>query len=132
MNGGTASIALNTNNWVGLVGDFGVYHASPEGVGTSLTTYTFGPRFSYRAGGKVVPFGQALFGGAHISASYQGASATSNPFAYTFGGGADLAMDSAAKWTVRPQVEYLGMRENGATENSVRISVGLVFHIGQK
>ena len=132
MNGGTGSVGFNANQWFGLVGDFGFYHASPEGVSTSATTYMFGPRFTYRAAGRVMPFGEALFGGSHLSASFGGVTASTNPFAYAFGGGADLPVDSTGKITLRPEVEYLGMRENGATENSVRFSVGLVFHIGQR
>jgi outer membrane immunogenic protein len=132
LNGGTGSIALNANDWLGLVGDFGVYHGSPSSISTTAVTYTFGPRLSYRAGGRVVPFGEALFGGAHLSASYSGVSATTNPFDYSFGGGADLAVGATDKWTVRPEFEYVGMRENGNTQNCFRVSVGLVFHIGQK
>jgi len=132
LNGGTGSIAFNANDWVGLVGDFGVYHGSPSSVSTTAVTYMFGPRFSYRAGGKVVPFGEALFGGSHLSASFGGASATDNPFAYSMGGGADFAVGATDKWTVRPEFEYVGMRENGNTQNCYRVSVGLVFHIGQK
>ena len=36
------------------------------------------------------------------------------------------------KWSLRPEFAYVGMRENGATENCMRISVGIVFHLGQK
>jgi outer membrane immunogenic protein len=132
LNGGTGSVSFNANQWLGLVGDFGFYHGSPEGVSTSATTYMFGPRFTYRAAGRVMPFGEALFGGSHLALSFEGESASTNPFAYSFGGGADLPVDSTGKITVRPEVEYLGMRENGSTQNSVRISVGLVFHIGAR
>ena len=34
MHGGSGSVALNVNDWLGIVGDFGVYHAHP---GVSLT-----------------------------------------------------------------------------------------------
>jgi hypothetical protein len=132
MNGGSGSLAINTNDWLGLVGDFGVYHASPSGIGVTASTYTFGPRFSYRAAGKVVPFGEALFGGAHLSATSMGVSASTNPFAYSFGGGADLAMSKDGKVSLRPEFDYFGLRQNGTTENSIRIAVGIVFHIGQR
>lgn len=42
-NGGSGSVALNVNNWLGAVGDFGLY-ASPYGSGLAAGTYTFGPR----------------------------------------------------------------------------------------
>ena len=132
MNGGTGSVAFNANKVLGFVGDFGVYHASPSGVGVTASTYTFGPRFSYRSSGNVVPFAQALFGGAHLSASFGGASASTNPFAYSLGGGADFAISRDSKVSLRPEFDYVGMRENGSTANCFRIAVGIVYHIGQK
>jgi len=128
LNGVSGSAAYNVNNWVGVVGDLGVYHGSPAGVGFTNVTYTFGPRFTYREAGRVVPFAQALFGGAHLSAL----SSSSNPFAYGFGGGADIAMNSSGSITLRPQVDYFGLRSNGNTANCTRISVGVIYHFGQK
>ncbi|MGH9574329.1 MAG: outer membrane beta-barrel protein [Candidatus Acidiferrales bacterium] len=128
MNGGSGAVTFNANNWLGLAADFGFYHASPSGVGVSASTYQFGPRVSYRAGGKVVPFGEALFGGAHLSSS----GIATNPFAYTMGGGADLQLGASDKWSLRPEFAYVGMRQNGASENCMRISFGIVFHLGQK
>lgn len=132
MNGVSGSGAINANNWLGVAGDLGYYHASPGGVGFNTVTYTVGPRFSYRMSDSVipvVPFAEALIGGAHLSASSAGVSATSNPLAFSFGGGADIGRGKIA---LRPQVDYFGLRENGFTTNSVRITVGLVFHVGQK
>jgi hypothetical protein len=62
-NGGSSSVSVNANHWLGLVGDVGAYRA-PSGV-NSLTaeTYTFGPRFSYRHLDRLVPFAQVLVGG---------------------------------------------------------------------
>ena len=132
LNGVSGSAALNANNWFGVVGDLGAYHGSPSGVGLTTVTYTVGPRFSYRAADStipVVPFAQVLLGGSHLSASYGGFGASSNPFAYSFGGGADVG---SGKISLRPQVDYFGLRANGLTTNSIRISVGIVFHVGQK
>ncbi|HVH59373.1 MAG TPA: hypothetical protein VM709_03535, partial [Candidatus Sulfotelmatobacter sp.] len=42
--GGSGSVALNIDHWLGAVGDVGLYHASPFGPGLSAGTYTFGPR----------------------------------------------------------------------------------------
>lgn len=134
LNGVSGSISYNANEWFGLVGDLGYYHGSPAGVGLSATTYTFGPRFTYRNSSKVAPFVQALFGGAHFNASLGSGfgSATSNPFAYSIGGGADLPISSNDRVGLRPQFDYMGFRSNGSTSNSVRISVALVFHLGQR
>jgi hypothetical protein len=38
MHGASSSLAWNADNWLGFVGDWGVYHGSP---GVSLTTNTF-------------------------------------------------------------------------------------------
>ncbi len=131
-NGGSGSIAFNANDWLGVVADFGAYHGSPAGVSLNTYSFLFGPRFSYHAPGRVVPFGQVLFGGAHITASFAGLSGSSTPFAWSLGGGADLPVFKSDKVAVRPQFEYVGLHENGGTTNCLRLSVGIVFRIGQK
>ncbi|MGB7022528.1 MAG: hypothetical protein WBD73_01910, partial [Candidatus Acidiferrales bacterium] len=72
LNGFSASLGVNANNWLGIVGDFGVYHGSPSGVGLTAETFMFGPRISFRESNRFVPFAQALFGGSHLSASSGG------------------------------------------------------------
>lgn len=129
-NGVSGSVAYNANNWVGIVGDIGFYYSSPQRVGLTTVTYMFGPRFSYRTDSRVTPFAQVLLGGSHMSASLGGLSATSNPFAYSFGGGVDLGLSDNLSF--RPQVDYVGLRSNGSTSNCARISAAIVFHFGQK
>jgi hypothetical protein len=121
--GGNGSVALNVNNWLGAVGDFGLYHASPFGPGVDAGTYTFGPRASYRHWGRFTPFAQVLAGGVRYA---------NNAFAFGAGGGADIGLDSGGRFAVRPQVEYFGFRANGSTTETVRYSVGLVVRIGKK
>jgi hypothetical protein len=133
LNGVSGSISYNANPWFGLVGDLGVYHGSPSGVSFTATSYTFGPRFTYRQDSRVTPFVQALFGGSHFSASIAGfGSASSNPFAYSIGGGADLPLAGSGRVGLRPEFDYFGFRSNGSTSNSIRFSVALVFHLGQR
>ena len=129
-NGASGSLACNFNQWVGAVADFGFYHSSPSGVSLNTTTYMFGPRFSYRSPARVTPFAQVLFGGGHASASAFGVTGTSNPFAYSFGGGVDVPVTSSI--ALRPQVDYVGLRANGSTSNCARISAAVVFHFGAK
>jgi hypothetical protein len=131
MNGGSAALAVNLNRWIGVVGDFGVYHGNP---GESLTgeTYTFGPRLSYRNASRFTPFAQALFGASHFSASSGGISGGGGNFAFGLGGGVDIGLGKSQKFAVRPQAEYFGLRENGSTTDSARLSVGIVYRIGQK
>jgi len=132
LNGFSTSFAYNANDWFGIAGDIGVYHGSPGGVSVTGLTYTFGPRFTYRKSDHFMPFGEALFGASHASASAGGLSGSSNPFTYALGGGAELPLGSSHSWALRPEAEYVGLRANGATANCVRISVGIVYHIGQK
>lgn len=131
MNGVSGSVAINANNWFGVAGDFGVYHGYP---GSSLTgeTYTFGPRFSFRHSQKFVPFAEALFGGSHFSASSGGITGGGNQFAFGIGGGGDIVLRRSEKIAVRPKLEYFGIRSNGSTTPSVRLSLGFVYRIGRK
>jgi len=122
-NGGSASVALNINHWLGAAGDFGLYHASPFGPGLSAGTYAFGPRFSYRHWGRFTPFAQVLLGGVRYAA---------NGLAFGSGGGAEIGLDSGGRFALRPQVEYFSFRANGSTTNTVRVSVGMVLRIGKK
>ena len=131
LNGVSGSAAYYANDWFGLVGDIGVYHGSPSGVSVTALTYTVGPRFSVRKSDKVVPYVQALVGGSHLSASFGGFSGSVNPFAYGVGGGAEFSLAKSGKVVLRPEVEYFGLR-SGGTANSVRISVGIAYHIGRR
>ena len=129
MNGFDANATFNANHWLGLVADLGTYHGSPDSVGLTATTYTFGPRLSLPTVSAFTPFAQALFGGAHVSASYGGFGGSSNPFTYGAGGGVEIGRGRIA---LRPEVEYLALRSNSVSSNSVRVSVGLAFRMGQK
>jgi hypothetical protein len=132
LNGVSGSVAGNVNSVLGVVADLGVYHGSPQGVGVTDVSYMFGPRFSYRMPNHFTPFAQVLFGGSHISASFDEGSASTNPFAYSIGGGVDVPVGTSGAVSVRPQLDYVGLRENGSTENCVRLSVGIVVHIGRR
>src|SRR5580704_2768855 len=69
LNGANGSLAFNVTNWLGLVGDFGIYeqgNAASEGRSLTLSSYQFGPRISLR-GHRLVPFGQVLLGGGHAT-----------------------------------------------------------------
>jgi hypothetical protein len=132
LNGFNTSAAYNANSWFGIVGDLGVYHGSPSGVSLTALTYTVGPRFSVRKSDKVVPFAQALFGGSHLSASSGGVSVSTNPFAFGVGGGAEVRLSSSGKVALRPEFDYFGLRSNGSMTNCMRISVGIVYRIGER
>jgi len=134
LNGGSASVAYNANNWLSGVADFGGYHnGNILGTGTSgtLSTYLFGPRISYRRHERITPFGEVLFGVAHASASIAGASGSDNAFAMSVGGGVDYKLSN--RFAIRvAKVDYLMTRfsETGTsaqTQNNLRVSTGIVF-----
>lgn len=128
-NGGNFSVAGNVNNWLGVAGDFGIYHASPLGVSLNTTTFLLGPRVSYRSSDRVTPFAQVLLGGGHLSAGAFGQSASTTGFAYSVGGGIDLGVSKHVAF--RPQLDYIGIRSGTDTLNSLRGSFGVVFRFGR-
>ena len=125
-NGVSGSVAYNLKSWdwLGLVGDFGGYHASPGGVSLNTYTYLFGPRLTLRNPSKINPFGQVLLGGSRITIGSGGAS--NNQFAYSLGGGVDIGL--LPHLAFRPQVDYVGLNTPGSHTNCTRVSAGFVVH----
>ncbi|MGC2334091.1 MAG: outer membrane beta-barrel protein [Candidatus Acidiferrales bacterium] len=146
LNGGSASVAVDPTGWLGIDGDFGGYEGAKTGLNGTMWTYLFGPRISWRRG-RITPFAQALFGGAHTSADPPaevgslvrprreagvaggGVFASSNTFATALGGGVDV--NATEHVSVRLiQAEYLLTEFKDGVhnrQNSVRISTGVVF-----
>lgn len=123
-NGVSGSLAYNAKEWLGVVGDFGGYHASPGGVSLNTYTFLFGPRIILRNPTKFTPFVQGLLGGSRLTVGSGGGS--SNQFAFSFGGGVDVGL--LPHLALRPQVDYVGLHNSGQTANCTRISVGFVVH----
>ena len=134
-NGVSASAGRNLNDWLGLVGDFGVYRGHvPEPL--TGETYMAGPRFTYRKFDRFIPFAQdlffqGLFGGSHFSESTGGITGGGSQFTFALGGGVDIGLGSARKFALRPQLEYVGIHSAGSTTPAVRLSLGIVYRIGQ-
>ncbi len=145
LQGGSGSLAVNANNWLGIVADFGGYQLSdltimgePIPLDATAFTYLFGPRFSYRKNERVTPFVQALFGGVRLSGNILGVSAPAGyAFAITVGGGLDVKVHRNVAIRI-VQAESLLTRFpdpasiTGATgtQKNARISAGIVFRIG--
>jgi outer membrane protein OmpA-like peptidoglycan-associated protein len=142
--GGTASIAGNVNNWLGLVADFGFYKVSGDlqpGSSGKAQTYLFGPRFSHR-GERWTPFASVLFGAARMSVdsstpvvgsnNFFNNSVHKNAFATAFGAGFDYTLTRHVAWRV-VQAEYLITKfpdGNNNFQNNLRLATGLVFRFG--
>lgn len=114
------SLAYNLNNVLGAVGDLGVVHAKT----TTITSYTFGPRFSYRMD-QVTPYAEVLFGGSHFYSGF-------NPFTYAIEGGTDLNFTRDGTIGLRPEMGYMGFHRSGSNLNGFRFALSIVFHLGQK
>ena len=157
LTGGSTSLAINVNRYLGLVGDFGGYHSEKFGPNAPPTggtvdasanafTYMFGPRLSFRHD-RVTPFVQALFGGVHAGAvmltSCSGIGCTplpsENSFAMTAGGGLDITLsrhvalrlfqaEYAMTDFMNPYISAGGTQR----QNDLRLSAGLVFRFGGK
>lgn len=123
-NGVSGSLAFNPNRWLGIVGDFGGYHASPGGVSVNTYTYLFGPRLTARNPTKINPFVQGLVGGSRVRVGSGGGS--SDQFAFSFGGGVDIGL--LPHLALRPQLDYVGLHNTGVTTNCARASIGFVVH----
>jgi len=123
-NGISGSVAYNPIRWLGVVGDFGGYHASPSGVSVNTYTYLFGPRLSFRNPSHITPFVQGLIGGSRLTLGSAGGS--NSQFAYSFGGGVDFGI--LPHLAFRPQLDYVGLDTPGSRTNCTRVSAGLVVH----
>jgi opacity protein-like surface antigen len=127
-NGVSGSISINPSNWVGLVGDFGVYHRSVLGTGVNTVTYLFGPKLAYRHSDKLTPYFHFLLGGAHLS----GGGASTSAFALAFGGGFDAKVTPHVAVRLI-QADYVLTKFNDGANNrqsNARISAGIVFRPG--
>lgn len=123
-NGISGSVAYNPIPYLGIVGDVGGYHASPSGSSLNTYTFLFGPRINLHNPTKLTPFFQFLVGAGHLTAGSGGGSTTN--FAYSAGGGVDIGV--LPHLALRPQLDYIGLRNAGGTANCTRISLSAVVH----
>jgi len=136
LNGWGASLEGKVFPHVGIVTDFASHYGSqsftilpPAGPGPETVNVTghsweilFGPRLSIPIG-KITPFGEAMFGVAHIhNGGFISNSNTS--FATALGGGVDYRLVKLL--ALRLEGDYLQTRFFGTTQNNLRISTGIV------
>jgi hypothetical protein len=128
-NGGSASVAVNVNQWFGVAGDFGGYVGHIPQI-LAGETYVAGPRFSYRKLNNVTPYAQALFGGSHFSESTGGITGGGNEFNFALGGGADIGLGASRKFALRLGGDFVGIHSSGSITPAVRFNFGIVYRIG--
>jgi opacity protein-like surface antigen len=131
--GGSGSAAAYFNAQFGVVGEFGACKVTglPSGTSSHEMDYLFGPRVYFHPHGRVYPYVQTLLGGERFSAGVTGVgSASTNAFAMTAGGGADVTLTRHVSLRAI-QVEYLYTHFGGASQNNVRLQSGIVWRIGR-
>ena len=135
-------------NSVGVVGEVSGHYRTidetrvvagfPVSVKADLRIHSFmgGIRFSARQNPQIVPFGQALFGLVHGSASVEGSttvagrtltvdeSESDSDVAFELGGGVNVSLSNT--FGLRFAASYFRVIEDGAS-NAVRFAVGAVF-----
>lgn len=134
-NGGFITGTFHVTEWLGIAGEFTGGHSSnisSLGQGLTLTTFTAGPRVSYRFR-RLYPFGEVLIGGAHGSDSYfpspTSSSTSASSFAVSTGGGLDFRL--SPRYSIRAlDLQYLRTSlPNGINneQNQLMIGAGLVI-----
>jgi hypothetical protein len=121
-NGFDMSITENVNHWFGGALDVSTHWKS----GVNVTTYMYGPVFSYRKNPRITPFVRVLGGGVRGSEGYLNISHSSTSLGMTAGGGFDakISKDLAVRVI---QVDYVLSSFSGSTQSNIRASVGLVY-----
>src|SRR5215467_13685811 len=151
--GWDASVAGNFNRWFGLAGEFSGHYGSNDAAGTavlvpvplppatftvsngsSVYTFLFGPRISYRRAKRITPFGHVLPGFARSAFSVTVSAppfsshiaGSSTAFAMAVGGGLDLGLTRSFAFRMI-QADYLLTHFGGRNQNNARITTGLVY-----
>jgi hypothetical protein len=136
LNGGSASLAYNFTDRFSAIADIGAYRFNvlPAGIRSTMYTYTAGPRVKLIKSGRLTPFAQILAGGGRLNAHSNGIEAGENGFVMAVGGGLDIAFHRHFAFRVA-QADYLMTRfdrvdGSPATQNNIRLSMGLVVRFG--
>lgn len=117
--GWDADLAVKASKNFSLVGDFSGGYKD----GGKVHTFMFGPRFSANSG-KVTPFAEALFGGAHGDLGEIG---SATKFSMAFGGGLDVHVSKSVAFRLAKFDYNYVSGEEGYHFNNFRYATGIVF-----
>jgi Outer membrane protein beta-barrel domain len=145
LNGWNASVEGKVVPFLGFVADVSGHYGTPTAtsvctlfpscptavgpVRSRLYNFLGGPQVSFSIG-RVRPFAHALFGASHVSETASTVffgELSDTSFADAFGGGFDYRLVGPLGWRV--QADYLKTRFFGNTQDDVRISTGVTFHL---
>jgi hypothetical protein len=114
-----------------LVVDLNGHYGSFAQADLTQLTFLAGARWVW-AKGRFVPFVEGLLGGARTKTSVDLSSGsitdTDTDWGPAFGGGVDYRF--ADRWAARAQVDLLVLRAEGAWESDPRLSLGVVYRLG--
>jgi hypothetical protein len=139
MHGGSAWFAYSFTRSFAVVAEAGSQRASDihgSGEDLTLTSYLFGPRYSWRRLEHFAPFGQVLLGGVHAGGSLasdsSGFAGSSNAFGLIAGGGLDVGITRHFAIRVLEADYYRTQFSNGLNhrQNNLRLGAGLIFRFG--
>lgn len=142
MNGWYGSLDYNWKRWLGfeLEGQ-GVYTSLDVNQNASLYTLLVGPQIYPFKHHKLTPFGHFFYGGGYFrktTAAFGGfPSGVSTDFSKAWEGGGGLDVNVRRHWTVRAiQFDYGSTHFFSGSgtpgQGSYRVSVGIVYHLGQR
>lgn len=141
LNGWIASADWHLYRFLGVEGDISGGYGNqsieagavlpnlPNGVGSRMHNFDFGPVGTYRApDGRFNAFGHLLFGFSHTNLNSAGESAGDTAFSWVLGGGGDYNFNPV--WAARAQVDLVHTNFFNTGQNHGRISLGIVYRFG--
>ena len=120
--GTDVSIAENINRWFGGALDVSSHWNS----GVNVTTFMYGPVFSFRKNPRVTPFVHVMGGGVRGSVGYLDISKARATLGVAAGGGFDVRISKDLAMRVL-QVDYVLSNFSGSHQANFRGSIGLVY-----
>ena len=137
MQGWNGSVAVNLNDWFGIVADASGAYTSRTGVANTLSlhTFTFGPQFTYRKDTRTQPFARLLFGATRANETFStftlGPARANSTFTMILGGGMDFKINDRV--SIRAgQLDWLQTKFRNSRQSNYRFSTGIVFKFGKK
>ena len=135
MYGGNAQVSMATHKGLSILLDYGRTSArniNGEDHNLTLSSYMGGVRYTPSLEKRWSPYGQVLVGSAHTSSNYA-IDADVYRFAAAVGGGVNIGLSK--RFDLRlAEVQYLLTRiPNSVNEiqNQLRLSTGVVYHLGK-
>ena len=125
LNGGTIGGAFNLAPYFGVKAQISV----ETGPNIRSRDFLIGPQGMYSKWGMLF-FGHVLFGKAETRIHVPNVVEEDNARAEQFGGGVDIPISE--RFSIRAiQVDYLHTNQLNATQNDLKFTTGVVFHLGK-